>query len=1261
MIRFLLNREEVVLEESRADLTVLDYLRDYRQKCGTKEGCASGDCGACTVVVASVENDSLTYRSVNSCIVFVGALHGKQLITVEDLAGNGAVGGELHPVQQAFVEQHAAQCGFCTPGFIMSLFALYKNQPPAQPPALDKTASRRTVSRQDIETYLGGNLCRCTGYRPIIDAALQATRNVEADHFSHQAADCVKRLNAIRKKKPRAPRFHLPNSARQLAELLQQHPGARLLAGGTDLALEVTQQLKSLDDLIFLGGVAELGEIRSNTNHHEIGAAVPLAECGDLLCAEYPGIKELLHRFGSTQVRNQATVGGNIANASPIADLPPVLIALGADLVLQRGKHLRSIETENFFSGYKKTVLAEDEFIKSIVLPRAKPGGHLKAYKISKRMDDDISAVCAVFNITLKGNVVAAIRTGFGGMAAVPKRALHCEQALLGRPLDPHTLEKAKQALAQDFQPISDVRAGASYRMTVAQNLLHRLSIELCEPKIRVRVTSASDAPAPPPPDAVHSLAHDSARMHVTGDALYVDDRMRFGEQLFACAGGSAIAHGKVKQMDLSRVKKAPGVVDVITAEEVPGQLDIGPVFPGDPLMVADTIEYVGQPLFAVAAIDFVSARKAVALARIEYEEWTPLLDLAEAVEKSFYVRPPHRMQRGDAEAALESATHRITSEMRVGGQEHFYLEGQASTAIPDEDGGLTIHSSNQNPTETQKLVAQVVGLPMNKVTVVTRRMGGGFGGKETHAGPWACLAALFALRTGRVVECKLARRDDMVMTGKRHGFLNRFDVGFDDNGAITAVNYLLAGQCGNSPDLSDAIVDRAMFHCDNCYYLPNVTIDGLRCKTHTVSNTAFRGFGGPQGMIVMESVIDEIAFALGKDPLDIRKLNLYGDKQRNVTPYHQRVTTFTVPEIIAQLESEADYRRRREQIKAFNAANRVLKKGLALTPVKFGISFTVSHLNQAGALVHLYTDGSILVNHGGTEMGQGLMIKIVAIVARELGVNPARISVSATRTDKVPNTAPTAASSGTDINGMAARNAARTIKQRLIAHLSAQYKVAEEEVVFADDRVAVAGESLSIAAAAKSAWLGRVQLSATGFYKTPKIHYHRETASGRPFYYYANGAAVSEVIIDTLTGEYKLLRADILHDVGASINPAMDLGQIEGGYLQGVGWLTCEELKWDEKGRLLSDSPATYKIPAIADAPPVFNVRLLENSPNAEATIFHSKAVGEPPLMLGISAWCAIRDAIASLADYQSLPKLDAPATPEEILKAVNSLKAAR
>ena len=762
------------------------------------------------------------------------------------------------------------------------------------------------------------------------------------------------------------------------------------------------------------------------------------------------------------------------------------------------------------------------------------------------------------------------------------------------------------------------------------------------------------------------ALAHDSARKHVSGEAVYVEDQPPFHTQYFACIGGSEIAHGKVTKLDLMRVKKAPGVIDVITAADIPGAVDIGAVFPGDPLLADDNIEYLGQPVFAVAATSHKLARQAVTLATIEYQQFEPVLDLHEAMEQQFYVRPPHQMKRGDVGQAFENAPHRISSAMEVGGQEHFYLEGQVSIVVPGEDGGMTVYTSTQNPTETQKLVAKVLDVPMNKVDVVTRRMGGGFGGKETHAAPWSCIAAVFAARTGQAITCRLSRRDDMVMTGKRHNFLNQYQVGFDNDGEILSLRTILAGQCGYSPDLSDAIVDRAMFHCDNAYYLPNVHIEGLRCKTHTVSNTAFRGFGGPQGMMAIETVIDEIAFRLNKDPLDIRKRNFYNTTDRNITPYHQKIETFNVPEIVAQLEGESDYWKRRDEIKAFNQQSPIIKKGLALTPVKFGISFTVSHLNQAGALINLYTDGSMQVNHGGTEMGQGLMIKIAQIVAEEFQASPERINVMATRTDKVPNTSPTAASSGTDINGMAARNAARIIKRRLIAFLSEQYDVAGDEIKFENDQVRIKNKRgkdrvFTFEQVAKEAWLARVSLSATGFYKTPKIYYDRETASGRPFYYYANGAAVSEVLIDTLTGEYKLRRVDIIHDVGSSINPAVDLGQIEGGFIQGVGWLTCEQLKWNDAGKLLSDSPATYKIPAISDAPAIFNSRMLENHPNEEKTIFRSKAVGEPPLMLAISTWCAIRDAIAAAANHSVFPKLNAPATPEEILRVVTEVKKSR
>lgn len=751
--------------------------------------------------------------------------------------------------------------------------------------------------------------------------------------------------------------------------------------------------------------------------------------------------------------------------------------------------------------------------------------------------------------------------------------------------------------------------------------------------------------------------AHDSANAHVTGQARYVDDLDLTVGQLHVALGQASIAHGRILSINLDAVRTSVGVVDVMTFSDLPHATDIGPVFKGDPLLVDEMVEYMGQPVFAVAARSHREARQAVLKAKIDYAEETPQLSLSESIAQEFYVRPPHTMKRGASAEVLSQSKNRLQGEIDIGGQEHFYLEGQVARARPEEDGGVTIWSSNQNPTETQHLIAHVLGVPMHSVNVIVRRMGGGFGGKETHGTPCAAFAALFATRQGVSVSCRLSRRDDMLMTGKRHGFLNRFDVSFDDRGQISAIEYVLAGQCGNSPDLSDAIVDRAMFHCDNAYYLPNVTIDGLRCKTHTVSNTAFRGFGGPQGMMAAETVIDAIAFYLGKDPLDIRRINFYGKQDRNITPYHQTVDTFTVPALFDQLEKTAEYRSRRKAIRVFNAKSPVIKKGIAMTPVKFGISFTVKHLNQAGALIHIYSDGSVQLNHGGTEMGQGLLVKIQQIVAQELGISLNHIAVMATRTDKVPNTSATAASSGTDLNGMAALKAAITLRERLSDYLATRHSVATSNIIFSDSRASVSlSETDTVVYTwpelAKAAYMDRIQLSATGYYRTPEIHYDREKAKGRPFFYYANGAAVTEVEIDTLTGETRILRTDILQDVGRSINPAIDIGQIEGGFVQGAGWLTHEELCWDDKGRLTTDGPATYKIPAISDMPLEFTVALLEDSPNEAATVYHSKAVGEPPLMLAMSVFAAIRDAIASIGNYSVFPSLNAPATPEEVLR---------
>ena len=769
----------------------------------------------------------------------------------------------------------------------------------------------------------------------------------------------------------------------------------------------------------------------------------------------------------------------------------------------------------------------------------------------------------------------------------------------------------------------------------------------------------AKSAARAPKPQAGEPLPHESAKLHVTGEALYTDDMATPANTLHAYVGLSQATHARIKNLNLDAVRKAPGVVCVVTDSDIPGSSDIGPVYPGDPLIAGDNVEFRGQILFAVAAVSYKAARRAARLAEVEYEMLPAILDSQTAHELGSYVRPMHCQKRGDAEAAIAAAPLQLEGEFRSGGQEQMYLEGQVSVAIPDEDERMLVYSSTQHPSEGQKLVAEVLNIPLSHVTVQVRRMGGAFGGKETNANQWACLAALLAHKTSRPVRLKLSRAEDFILTGKRHPFLSKYRVGFAPSGEILGLEIDLLGDCGMSADLSDAIVDRAMFHIDNCYFLASVTVRGYRVKTHKVSNTAFRGFGGPQGILAIENIIEEIASATGLDPLVVRQKNFYGrSANRDTTHYGQRIEQHIIQPLVARLVIQSEYQKRKDEIHQFNQGSAVLKRGIAITPVKFGISFTVTHLNQAGALLHVYTDGSVQLNHGGTEMGQGLYTKVAQIVATTLQIDVGNISCTATRTDKVPNTSPTAASSGSDLNGMAAKQAAETLKHRLREFAAKQFAVDITAVQFAEGNVHIGDDILTFAELARLAYLNRVSLSAVGYYRTPKIHYDRKLAQGRPFYYFAYGAAVSEVIIDTLTGEYKVQRVDICHDVGESLNPALDMGQIEGGFIQGMGWVTNEELIWDGDGKLLTDGPANYKIPGVGDTPVEFNVELLPDSPNIEATIFHSKAVGEPPLMLGISVWAALRHAIASLGGHQFSPQLSVPATPEKVLLSCDAVR---
>ncbi|MGF7051281.1 xanthine dehydrogenase large subunit [Bosea sp. OAE752] len=754
---------------------------------------------------------------------------------------------------------------------------------------------------------------------------------------------------------------------------------------------------------------------------------------------------------------------------------------------------------------------------------------------------------------------------------------------------------------------------------------------------------------------------HDSAPKHVAGEAFYIDDIAAPEGLLHAYLGLSGIAHGQLTSLDLDAVRAAPGVVSVLTAADIPGANDISSTHRHDePVFATDRIRFHGQPLFAVVAETREQARHAAVLAKAEYAEETPLLDIAAArAAGGRLVTDPLKLERGDVATAMAASPRRLKGAMTIGGQEHFYLESQIALAIPGEDEDMTLLVSTQHPSEVQHMVAAVLGIGSHAVTVEVRRMGGGFGGKETQANLFACVAALCARKLKRPVKLRPDRDDDMAITGKRHDFVCDYEIGFDDEGRIHALDAVYAARCGWNADLSGPVTDRALFHMDNCYFYPAVRARSEPLFTNTCSNTAFRGFGGPQGMVGAERFIEEVAYATGLDPLEVRRRNLYGAGGRDVTPYHQTVEDNIAAEVIAELERRSDYQARKAAIREANAKSPIVKRGIALTPVKFGISFTATWFNQAGALVHVYTDGTVALNHGGTEMGQGLYIKVAQVVAQAFGIGLDQIKITATTTGKVPNTSATAASSGSDLNGMAALDACETIKKRLTEFAAKHWQVEAEDIAFLPGRVKVGPREIAFKDLIAAAYMARVQLSATGFYATPKIHWDRKAGRGHPFYYFAYGAAAAEVAIDTLTGEYRVERVDILHDCGQSLNPAIDKGQIEGGFVQGMGWLTTEELVWDKKGRLWTHAPSTYKIPVASDRPRVFNVHLLDNAPNREPTIHRSKAVGEPPLMLAISVLHALSDAVASVGDYRVCPRLDTPATPERVLDAVERVRA--
>ena len=1226
---FTLNGERVEVRDVSPNTTLLDWLR-ANGRVGSKCGCAEGDCGACTVAVLDADaHGKPTWRAINSCIALLPMFAGRELLTVEGLARDG----ELHPVQACMVKHGGSQCGYCTPGYVMSMFAGYE---------------RGLREPSQIADQLCGNLCRCTGYRPIRDAAVEA--------FSQrQSSPGIQ--PAIRSDGPPAAgvNFLHPTSLAELLAHKRQDPDTRLVAGATEIGVEINKKLARFPRLISTESVAELREIRATPEAWHIGAAATLTQIEQALAGEFPSVDQMLRLFASRQIRNRATLGGNLVTASPIGDSAPVLLSLDASVMLASEGGERTAALCEFFTEYRKTAMRADEVMKEIVLPRVN-GRRAEFFKVSKRREMDISIVAAAFCVeTDSTGIVTHARLAFGGVAAMPMRALEAERALAGKRLD---CADIAPILRRTFTPIDDGRGSAEYRRGLIVSLWEKfVRGEADEPENFVPEASW------PVADASRALPHESAVGHVKGRATYVDDTAQRRPMLKMWPVCAPHAHARIVRRNADDARKVPGVRAVLMAEDIPGHNDVG-VSRKDEILLADKeVFFHGHVVAIVVGETMEACREAARRVIVEYEPLPALVTIRDAMAADSFHTEPNFMRRGDVAAALAASAHTIEGEFEMGGQEHFYLETHAAWAEVDGEGNVFVSSSTQHPSEIQTIVAEVLALPRHRVTVQAPRMGGGFGGKETQGNAWAALAALAALKTGDPVRVQLDRDIDMQLTGKRHPFYAQFRAGFDDDGMLRALQCELISNGGWSLDLSMPVTDRAMFHIDNAYYIPAVEVSGRVAKSHITSQTAFRGFGGPQGMLVIEEIVDRIARQLRLPPHVVRERNLYrGAGETNTTHYGEEIGDNRIRAIWGQLLASAEFEARRARIAQWNAKHYGRKRGIAITPVKFGISFTYTAYNQAGALVLIYRDGTVQVNHGGTEMGQGLYTKILGIAMRELGLPAENIRMMPTATDKVPNTSATAASSGSDLNGAAVRNACVELRTRLAPVAAELLQKRFGRAVDSARLVFDAGtiyspeqrsEAVDFCEVVDWTYMQRISLAAQGYYSTPGIHWDRVAGRGRPFLYYACGAAVSEVEVDGFTGMSTVRRVDILHDVGDSLNPGVDRGQIEGGFVQGVGWLTCEELKWDAKGRLLTHSASTYQIPAFSDAPADFRVAFFKDA--TQANVIHgSKAVGEPPLMLAISVREAIREAVAAFGNAVGEIALPSPATCEAVFAAI-------
>lgn len=1317
-----------VLPNGLAHMTLLEYLRDVGLT-GTKLGCGEGGCGACTVMVSSYDQNlkKCLHYAVNACLAPLYSVEGMHVITVEGV-GNSRHG--LHPVQESLAVSHGSQCGFCTPGFIMSMYALLRS-------------SQTPPTEEQIEENLAGNLCRCTGYRPILDAFrvfAKTDNSLYTNASSHSSTEgkfvcpstgkpcscgsksvCIGDTNegkmkfqpfsyndvdgtTYNNKELIFPpelllrkqmylklsgsgdlKWYRPLKLQHVLDLKTRYPDAKLVIGNTEVGIETRLKGLSYKVLICVASIPELNKLSVKDDCVEIGAAVRLSELSNffrkLTKEEAPHrvsscrvFIEQIKWFAGTQIKNVASVGGNICTASPISDLNPLWMAAGAKFqIIDCKGHIRSTVAEKFFLGYRKVDLASNEILLSVSLPWTRPFEFVKEFKQAHRRDDDIAIVNAGMRVWLeeKDNnnwVVSDASIAYGGVAPISLSAVKTKDFLIGKTWNYGLLKGALEVLEKDVFLKEDAPGGmvefrrsltlsfffkffllvshqmeekSSFNESIplthlsAVQSFHRPSVMGSQDYEIVKVGTAVGSPE----------IHLSAKLQVTGEAEYVDDTRMPPNGLHGALVLSRKPHARIISIDDSEAKISPGFAGIFFAKDVPGHNMIGPVVYDEEVFATEFVTCVGQVIGVVVADTLHNAKLSAKKVHIEYEELPAVLSIRDALKtNSFHPNTEKCLEKGEVDFCFQSGQcdKIIEGEVQVGGQEHFYLEPNGSL-VWTMDGGNEVHmiSSTQAPQKHQKYVAHVLGLPMSKVVCKVKRIGGGFGGKETRAGFLAAVASVPAYQLNRPVKITLDRDVDMMITGQRHSFVGKYKVGFTNDGKVLALDLEIYNNAGNSLDLSLAVLERAMFHSHNVYEIPNVKVKGRVCFTNFPSNTAFRGFGGPQGMLITENWIQRIAIELNKSPEEIRETNFV--REGSVLHFGQQIEYCTLQRLWDELKSSCEFHKARETVEQFNSQNRWKKRGIAMIPTKFGISFTTKFMNQAGALVQVYTDGTVLVTHGGVEMGQGLHTKVAQVAASSFNIPLSSVFISETSTDKVPNASPTAASASSDIYGAAVLAACEQIKARMEPIASKRNFSSFEELVIA-------------------CYLERIDLSAHGFYVTPDIGFDWNSGKGKPFSYFTYGAAFAEIEIDVLTGDFHTRTADIFLDLGCSINPAIDVGQIEGAFIQGLGWVALEELKWGDAahkwiapGSLYTCGPGTYKIPSLNDVPFKFNVSLLKGAPNVNA-IHSSKAVGEPPFFLASAVFFAIKDAIiAARAEcgYHDWFPLDNPATPERIRMA--------